>query len=78
MTVTGYIGVYSNGNEAEIDAHGNNVAFSCNVCGHPVLAVAREHQRGYSSENPAICKKCNAQYFIEVRETTEKVIIHNV
>ena len=78
MTITGFVGVYSDGTEAKIDAQGNNVAFSCNKCGHPVLAIAREHQRGYSSNNPAICQGCNEQYFIEVREKTEKIIINNV
>jgi len=78
MTVTGFIGVYSNGEKALIDAQGNNVAFNCNKCSHPVLAIAREHQRGTSSENPAICQGCNEKFFIEVREKTEKVIIYNV
>jgi hypothetical protein len=32
MTITGFIGVYANGDPAKIDAYGNNAAFLCNKC----------------------------------------------
>jgi predicted RNA-binding Zn-ribbon protein involved in translation (DUF1610 family) len=76
MTITGFIGIYSDGLPAKIDAHGNNVAFACPSCGHPVLAIAREHQRGYAANNPAVCAGCGERLVIEVRESTKKVVIH--
>lgn len=77
MTITGFIGVYGNGEIAKIDAHGNNIAFLCNKCRHPVLAIAREHQRGSSLKNPATCLGCSEDFIIEVRESTKKVVIYN-
>lgn len=75
-TITGFIGVYSDGTSAKVDAHGNNVAFACPSCGHPVLAIAREHQRGSSSTKPATCRGCGQDLFIEPRENTKKVVIY--
>lgn len=46
------------------DAFGNNVAFRCPDCGHPVLAVIREHQRGASPANPAKCRHCEFRGWI--------------
>lgn len=77
MTITGFIGTYGDGSEAKIDAHGNNVAFACKQCGHPILAVAREHQRGSSPKNPAVCNGCSEKYIIEVRESSEKIVIYS-
>jgi len=78
MTVTDFTGTYGNGDSAKIDAHGNNVAFLCNKCGYPVLAVVREHQRGSSIKKPAVCNGCGEGFVIEAREATQKVIIYNL
>ncbi len=78
MTITGFIGVYGNGDTAKIDAHGNNAAFLCNNCGHPVLAIAREHQRGSSVNKPATCLGCGEEFIIEPKESSQKVVIYNV
>ncbi len=77
MKITGFIGVYGNGDPANIDAHGNNAAFSCNKCGHPVLAIARECQRGSSVDKPATCVCCGEAFVIEARESSQKVVIYN-
>jgi hypothetical protein len=47
------------------DTFGNNVAFACPRCGHPMLAIAREHQRGSSPDNPARCRKCKYECWVE-------------
>ena len=78
MTITGFIGTYRNGVSAQIDAHGNNAAFLCNKCDHPVLAIAREHQRGSSTKNPAICLGCGERFIIEPQESTKNIIISNI
>lgn len=76
VTVTGFIGVFSDGISAKVDTHGNNVAFSCPDCLYPVLAVARENQRGFSKRNPAICRCCGEHYVIEPREELQKIVIY--
>jgi transcription elongation factor Elf1 len=76
MTITGFTGIYKNGDAAKIDAHGNNVAFLCNKCGHPVLAIAREHQRGSSINKPATCLGCGEDFIIEAKEVTKNVLIY--
>ena len=43
------------------DAFGNNVAFSCPKCGHPMLAIMRKSQRGSDVNNPAVCRACKFQ-----------------
>lgn len=78
MTITGFTGVYGNGDLAKIDTHGNNAAFLCNKCGNPVLAIAREHQRGSSPNKPAICLGCGEEFIMEARESSKKVVIYNV
>ena len=75
-TVTGFIGVYSDGTSAKLDAHGNNVAFSCQNCSYPVLAVARDNQRGFSQKNPSICRGCGECYVIELREELQKIVVY--
>jgi len=80
VTVTGFAGIYGDGDGdiAKIDAFGNNVAFLCNKCGHPVLAVVRENQRGSSRNNPAVCKACNDEFVIKANETKRSIVIYNV
>lgn len=75
MTVAGFIGVYGDGSEAHIDAQEDSIAFACPSCGHPVLAIASEQQRGFSTDNPAKCNGCGEQFVLDVREQMEKVII---
>jgi len=51
-TVTDFHCTDEGGLRVLCDAHGNNVAFRCQGCGGPVLAVIREHQRGSHPDNP--------------------------
>ncbi|CAJ2376746.1 MAG: hypothetical protein MPK11_05345 [Gammaproteobacteria bacterium] len=51
------------GKEIPADAQGNNVAFSCIHCKHPVLAIAVEKQRGSpTGKKSAKCIKCKEEY----------------
>lgn len=75
MCVTDFKVESTRGEKVDADPFGNNIAFACFSCKHPVLAIAREHQRGKSKENPAICRGCEAKYFIHVERESKKVII---
>ncbi len=68
----------TNGEEIDADAHGNNLAFLCSVCKHPIVAVALENQRGCDEKHPAICKGCGQGYFLDVRERMKKLYVHPV
>jgi len=65
MRVTDFNVVDSRSKKIDADPFGNNIAFACFSCKHPVLAIAREHQRGNSEKNPAVCRGCGKKYFIE-------------
>ena len=66
------------GVEIEADTHGNNMAFVCFDCGYPVLAIARENQRGSDREHPAECKNCGKEYFLDVRIHRKKLYVHEL
>ena len=76
MKITNFLVLDTNGSEIPGDPHGNNLAFCCWVCGHPVLAVALDNQRGSDEEHPASCRSCSTQYFLDVRPQAEKLYIH--
>jgi hypothetical protein len=78
VKITDYLVMDGDGQPVLADAHGNNIAFCCTSCGHPVLAVALENQRGSDPEHPAVCKGCGAAYFLDVRPQAEKLYIHSV
>ena len=65
----------ADGNEVLADPHGNNLAFCCSGCGHPVLAVALANQRGSDEAHPAICRGCGVGYFLAIRPAAEKLYI---
>jgi hypothetical protein len=54
------------GNEVPCDAFGNNVAVRCPRCGHPILAIALENQRGFSQDKPAACRSCRFECWITI------------
>jgi hypothetical protein len=58
MKVTDFLIMNGDGVEISADAFGNNVAFSCPTCRHPILATALDNQRGSDEEHPAECKGC--------------------
>jgi predicted RNA-binding Zn-ribbon protein involved in translation (DUF1610 family) len=68
-TITNFRCVDDSGQNVPCDAFGNNVALRCPHCGHPVLAIAREHQRGSDVTNPAECRQCGFKGWIEPTET---------
>lgn len=76
MKITEFLIMNSTGAEIKADAFGNNVAFLCWNCGHPVLATALENQRGSDEEHPAACKGCGKSYFLDIRAQAEKLYIH--
>ena len=67
----------SDGSEIRADPFGNNVAFICPECGHPVLATALANQRGSDEEHPTDCKGCGSLYFLDIRPQTKKLYIHD-
>jgi len=64
--VTGFRCVDENGNWVLCDAFGNNVAFKCKMCGHPMLAIVlpNQNRRGSTPENPAICGHCGFRAWV--------------
>lgn len=78
MTITDFLVMDGYGIEIPVDAHGNNLAFNCPDCGHPILGIARDNQKGSDERHPTTCKGCGEQYFLDVRLRTEKLYIHRV
>lgn len=74
--ITNFSTLGSDGKPIQADPFGNNVAFRCKVCSHPVLAIAMENQRGYSERNPAECRSCGTRYCIQVDEDAEEIHVH--
>lgn len=75
MRVTNFRVENVRGEAINADPFGNNIAFSCFSCKHPVLAIARKYQRGNSKENPAICRGCEARYFIQHIDCESKKVV---
>jgi len=76
--ISGFSVVDENGFPVLADPHGNNVAFRCVGCGGPVLAVLREHQRGSSVENPAVCRACSSQFWVEPADGKPRLVLHRM
>lgn len=78
MNITDFLIMDTDGTEIDADASGDNLAFCCMTCGHPVLASSLENQRGSDEEHPTECKGCGIQYFLDIRIRAEKIYIHDV
>ncbi len=78
MKITNFLILNSSGDNVPSDAHGNNLAFLCSNCGYPILSVAVKNQRGFDEEHPAICKDCGKAFFLDIRENSEKIYIHEL
>lgn len=78
MKITGFLILDHDGALIRADAFGNNVAFACSECGHPVLATALENQRGSDRQHLSECRGCQTGYFLDVRDHMEKLYIHKV
>lgn len=78
MKITDFLVVGDDGAEIFADTHGNNVAFLCKACGHPVLAVALENRRGSDEDHPATCRGCSRRYYLDIGEQARKLYIRSV
>ena len=78
MKITDFLVMDTDGREIQADPHGNNLAFCCMTCDHPVLAVALENQQGSDEGHPATCRGCKTKYFLDVRPQAQKLYIHVV
>jgi len=76
MKITGFLIMDCEGNDIVADPFGNNLAFTCMGCGHPILAIALENQRGSSESSPVPCKGCDASYFMDIRVHAKKIYVH--
>ena len=57
------------------DAFGNNAAFACPECEHPVLlATGDVAKRGLDSSKPSECRKCGKKYKINAIDNKEEKI----
>lgn len=53
------------------DPKGNNVAFSCQNCGHPILAAAARNESGRFQDHPVEqveCIDCKADYSVRKKD----------
>ncbi len=75
-TVTGFRAMTAAGVYSQVDAHGNNAAFSCLKCHAPLLATLRDHQRGSSAARPVVCGGCGSPYWLEVKAEEKVLIVH--
>jgi hypothetical protein len=78
MKITDFLVMNDHGEEIKADAFGNNLAFCCPDCGHPILAVALENQRGSDDQHPAVCKGCKKQYVLDIRLPAQKLYIQTL
>lgn len=53
------------GKPTKVFAHGNNVAWTCAKCAHPILFVYRQGGYGSIPTNPVQCPECNMRYYLE-------------
>ena len=74
--ITGFNAQNESGTPVRSDAFGNNVAFECLGCSGPVLAIAREHQRGSSTSKPAKCPDCEQEFWVSVSPESNSLTIH--
>lgn len=61
----------SHGEPIAADPKGNNVAFSCQSCGHPILAHAARNASGHFQDHPVEqveCIDCKASYFVRKKD----------
>jgi hypothetical protein len=76
--VTGFSCVDENGEEVPCEAFGNNVAFNCCLCNHPMLAVMLKDGRGSKPENPSLCRRgdCGSRAWLSVDSEVQSLTLH--
>lgn len=77
-TITDFKCVRIEGRDVQCDAFGNNVALRCPDCDHPILAIARDNQRGSDRAHPARCRSCSFRCWIEVDAVASTLRLHRV
>jgi len=75
-TITDFEAKDEAGVPVKADAYGNNVALSCLKCNFPVLAIARDHQRGSSKQRAAVCRGCGSRYWISIAASERSIVVH--
>ncbi|OCH11864.1 hypothetical protein [Aliivibrio sp. 1S128] len=75
MRITNFKAFDSDNSQLSVDAYGNNIAFQCLKCGHPILGIARLNQRGSDLKHPASCKKCGVLHYLHIVEAENKIYI---
>ncbi len=78
MNITKFVILDGQGDVLPSDANGENLAFSCPCCGHPIIASSKKGKRGSNEDTPSICKSCNEMYFLDIRKRSEKLYVFNV
>ena len=70
----------SSGRQVLCDAYGNNVAFKCIDCGHPMLAIIlpKQNRRGSTPEHPAVCRHCGHRFWVSAETANSLLRIHAV
>ena len=64
----------SHGETIAADQEGNNVAFICQACGHPVLAHP-DPKSGFKNTENATCEGCGQAYNLEWRKAIKTMVI---
>ena len=76
MNITDFLTMNSNGDLIQADTKGNNIAFNCIACFHPILASSKDGEPGSHEEHPVTCKGCGQKSFLDVRAHAKKLYIH--
>jgi predicted RNA-binding Zn-ribbon protein involved in translation (DUF1610 family) len=73
--VTDFHCVDESGERVICDPYGNNVAFKCKKCGHPMLAIVlpKQNRRGSTPDNPAVCRHCGFRAWV-VAEPAKRLL----
>jgi hypothetical protein len=74
--ITDFTCVDGSDNAVPCDAFGNNVALRCPKCGHPILAIILENQRGSSKQNRSVCRSCKYECWVTISERNQ-LLLHN-
>jgi predicted RNA-binding Zn-ribbon protein involved in translation (DUF1610 family) len=71
--VTNFHLVDEAGGRSLCDAFGNNAAFKCPKCEHPMLAIIlpTQNRRGSTADNPAVCRGCGFRAWLVAEPAKE-------
>jgi hypothetical protein len=64
------------GQGTDADSFGNNIAWKCPSCEHPVLFVCLDNQKGWGQDNWTPCEGCERQYCATGDEQTVTIFIN--